>query len=156
MGIKWTPEIDQIVSFSSTSPSPPSLHTLTPPSTTPTTLKSHQTNQPHPLQLLLKILETSQVNADVKAISAAWRKHPPPPSNPTNTTIKPPRPRLTHPTSQPIPTRSPPPAPLPSVWSRSARRPNPTVQPHTSALPTGRAPLRLVRHASVPPRTTME
>lgn len=62
MPIKWTPEIDQIVCllnissdsthFGYISYIPPILTSLT--------------------QLLLKILETSQVNADVKAISAAW------------------------------------------------------------------------------------
>ena len=55
--VKWDAATDQIVSHITTI-------NLTSDSLTPS-------------QLLLKILETSKVNADVKAIAEAWRKYPP-------------------------------------------------------------------------------
>ena len=65
MPIKWTPENDQIVCLLNISSDPTHFGYISyiPPILTSLT------------QLLLKILETSQVNADVKAISAAWPKN---------------------------------------------------------------------------------
>ena len=73
MPVKWTPENDQLVSISISHQGIAFMQNHRPPSYLWSSSVNGRLTSIAP-QLLLKILETSSVHADTKAIAAAWRK----------------------------------------------------------------------------------
>lgn len=144
MPIKWTAEVDQVVSLELFISSL-YLHLFF-------IYHPNVANRRSYIQLLLKILETSQINADVKAISEAWRKsrtHPIQPlRNEKADTISP----------QPRGWKSQLPAPSPNASSKSAEMPKMPVPAPTSAFRIRRPAPRMVHrvsvHQTVPQRRT--